>query len=337
MSEIRQNRMTGDWVIVAHERKRRPQQHRAGVSVIDRLPRYDPTCPFCPGNEQQLPGIVVQTAVAEAPGWQVRIVPNKYPVVRPDGLPPHHAASVGIAIEGYGHHEVVIECPRHDADLVTMSDAEIFAVLSACRHRVVALFEKPKIEAVILFRNHGTSSGASLLHPHTQLVALSMVPQWLRLRSEWSQQQYTTSSRCIICDEMEREQIDGTRIVEATQSFLALVPFAASVPFEVWLVPKRHQASFTQISESELADLTGVLRMSLQRLNAVHGNVPYNLVVDSACTSEMHMPHIHWRARIVPDLVTLGGFELGTRLPINPSSPEEDAASLRNVTGASVI
>jgi UDPglucose--hexose-1-phosphate uridylyltransferase len=192
------------------------------------------------------------------------------------------------------------------------------------------LFGSPHIQSVILFRNHGATSGASLVHPHAQVIALDMTPPGLQSRADWAQARYRDRGRCIVCDELEFEQRNGRRVVAETDHFIALVPFAATCPFELRLIPKRHQASFAQIRPVELIEFGSLLRDELRRLEAVLDDPPYNFVVDSAGKSDIGRPDQHWRLRIAPSLVTSGGFELAAGMAINPSNPEDDAEALRN-------
>jgi UDPglucose--hexose-1-phosphate uridylyltransferase len=329
MSELRQDRTTGAWVIVAPERGRRPRQRSAAAPAPDRAPEPEPPCPFCPGNEHLLPGIVEEVSAADPPGWCVRVVPNKYPALRPELAPQPLHAPFHTALEGYGVHEVVIESPRHRADLDSLSDPEISAVVGAYHRRSLMLMRKPGIEAVLLFRNNGRSAGASLRHPHAQLVALPLVPPRLRAMTDWARQRHRESGRCVTCEELDIERADGRRLVEESAHFLLLVPFAATVPFEMWLAPKRHQAGFAEAEAEELADLGVLLRRALARLKAALGDPPYNFVIESPGKGEEGAADQHWRLRIAPDTVIPGGFELGAGIPINPSKPEDDAAALR--------
>jgi UDPglucose--hexose-1-phosphate uridylyltransferase len=325
-SEFRQDRTTGEWVIVAPQRSLRPA-HSLAQAAAPPVP-YDPSCPFCPGNEAQLPGIIAETPAPAPPGWRVRVVPNKFPAVDATAATAENRGR-HVVLAGFGYHEVVIESPRHDADLATMPKEERAAVLSAYRDRLALQQQRDGIEGAILYRNHGSASGASIAHPHAQLIALGMVPPWLKSRLEWARQYYRERSCCAVCDAIELERSDGRRIVEETRQFVALVPFAATVPFETWIIPKRHEASFADMDDGERAEFGDVLQRALLRLKAIHGNPPYNFVVDTAPRSALHVPDFHWRLRIAPNLVTWGGFELGTRMPINPSSPERDAEMLR--------
>jgi UDPglucose--hexose-1-phosphate uridylyltransferase len=336
VTELRQDRTTGAWVIIAPGRKLRPKLV-ATASGSPPVPAFDPQCPFCPGNEAQLPGIIAETPGPAPPGWRVRVVPNKYPALAPDAplgplIPGPH-----VALGGYGAHEVVIDHPRHSADPAAMDDAELEAMIQAYQQRFIALGDRPGIDTVVLFRNHGAASGASLAHSHAQLVALGLATPKVRALAEWGRQQYAVDGRCPTCAEVELETESGERVVEETGHFVALVPFAAERPSELWLIPRRHQPSFADATESELHDFGRLLRRSLQRLQAVHGALAYNCVVDSADTVHRGAPYLHWRLRIMPNLVSWGGFELETGIIINPSSPEVDAGTLRETVAVPAV
>jgi UDPglucose--hexose-1-phosphate uridylyltransferase len=337
MTELRQDRTSGAWVIVAPARKLRPKSPSPERSGPTEGRAFDPACPFCPGNEAQLPGILAETPASTPPGWQVRVVPNKYPALAQDAPSGPTVSAPHVATAGYGAHEVVIEHPRHDADLTTLDDAETRAMVRCYHERFTHLAGLARIETVVLFRNHGAASGSSLPHPHAQLIALPLITPKLRALADWGRQRYDEHGRCVTCSELALEASAGDRVVDETPHFVSLVPFAAERPGEIWIVPKRHQSSFAECAAQELDDFGPVLRQALRRLKATYGNLSYNFVVDSAGHASLGAPYLHWRLRILPNLVTWGGFELGTGIPINPSSPEHDAATLRAASSESSL
>lgn len=331
MSELRQDRTTGKWVIIAPERGFRPHVFSSKRSIGQPPTSFDSACPFCPGNEAKLSGILAETPSSGPPGWRSRVIPNKYPEVRPEAIAVRNIRGHHVTMGAHGYCEVVIESPCHDADIVSMSDDDIGSLVSVYRQRSSELTSRVGIAAAVLFRNRGSTSGASLDHPHTQLVALGMMPPRLLSMAAWAREAWMETGRCPTCDELEAESAEGSRIIAETPSFVALVPFASTVPFEIWLVPKRHQASFAEMDDSEGADLGLLLRDMLQRLKSAHNDPPYNFVVDSFERPRPVGAYVHWRLRIVPNLVTWGGFELGTSIPVTPSSPESDAKVLRTI------
>ena len=327
MSEFRQDSTTGAWVLIAPERARRTRQDRAPERRP--IPAFDPACPFCPGNENLLPEIVSEVAAAAAPGWQVRVAPNKYPAVRED-VSSETGAADARTIEGHGTHRVIIESPRHDADFDTLTGEGLNSVLGVYRAQFAELADRSGTESVILFRNRGVAAGASLPHPHAQIISLPMRPPQIVLSEHWARDHYDRHERCAACSMIQSELEDGRRIVEATAHFAAFVPFAAACPFEIHVYPVRHVPCFAQAAERELADLATLLRRVLRRLKHTIGDAPSNWVLDSAVAREQESPFLHWRLRIRPALAVWGGFELGAGIPINPSLPEKDAGALRS-------
>jgi len=202
-------------------------------------------------------------------------------------------------------------------------------VVASYNQRVAALSRLSNIKTVVLFRNHGSASGASLVHPHAQVIALPLVTPRLRDILEWANRQGRATGRCPTCAELKRLIECGECLVEETEYFLVFVPFAAERPFEQWLVPKRHHASFADTTGDELDDLAPLLRRALQCLRLVHEDPPYSFVIETGGLPEKQNPYLHWRLRIAPKLVTWAGFEIGAGMAINPSQPEKDAEMLR--------
>jgi UDPglucose--hexose-1-phosphate uridylyltransferase len=335
MSELRQDRTTGRWVIIAPQRANRPGLHaltaRPHGDPNPSSKSFEPECPFCPGNEGQLPGIVAEIPATDSPGWAVRVVPNKFPALSGlgntnDGLADRHRVR-----EGYGFHEVIIESPRHNADLVSLADREIDAAIEAYHDRFRHLLAARAIQSVVLFRNHGPWGGASLAHPHAQVLALGFVPHRIACAAEWCERYYKHVGRCPTCDELAAELDLARRILACTPNFVVLVPFAAEHPCEIWLVPRNHQASFADLDPLRRREFARLLRQTLTRLKHARDDPPYNFVIDSADRAHAQAPYVHWRLRIAPDLTTSGGFELGAGTAINPSRPEDDAALLRAI------
>lgn len=335
MSEFRQDSASGRWTVIAPERGRRPRDWAAAGRAEAAPPAFDPRCPFCPGNESMLPRIVEERRTGEAPGWRTRVVPNKFPALFCDTEHEERSQGIYTTATGRGCHEVVIETPRHDAELRAMSDEGVAAVIAACRARYRAHMHHPDIRSVFVFHNHGERAGASLRHPHSQIIATSMVPPRVAERQAWARRQHETTGRCAVCDVLSFEAERGERVVLEGDHFLAFVPFAAAGPGELRLAPKRHRASFADISEDEQRELARLLRRALLGLKRAFGDPPYNHMIVSATKEEAQAPHLHWYLRILPNLVRPAGFEHASGLTVNSSIPEEDAAVLRNAVEVS--
>ena len=329
MSHLRRDPTSGLWVIVAPGRSARPQAKRGDGGAHAPLPPYDSDCPFCPGNEAALPSVIAAVPADQPPGWCTRVVPNKYPAVDGNEGPPHRTSPLEEAARVGGVHQVIIETPRHDLDLTAFDDAHLRVVVSTYRDRCRVLMAREDIRSVILFRNRGVRAGASLRHPHAQIVGLDMVPVAVEMREAAMRRHFEREGRCLICDIVGEERARGTRLVFEDGAFVGVVPFAPSVPSELWLLPKRHAADFGGCDENEIAALAVSLRDALARLARRFEGAPYKIAVDTATKGEGARAHLHWRLRIVPYSSVPGGFELGAGMAIIPTLPEADAAALR--------
>lgn len=262
------------------------------------------------------------------PGWRLRIVPNKFPALLP-GSQQAPQLENPTRRAGAGAHEVVIETAEHDTTWSELPLPRLVEVLEAIRNRMAALESQPGVESVFFFKNHGGAAGATLEHPHSQLLALPMVPALLAAELEGAERYHAGTGRCYFCDLAEREAAGGDRLVLDSGPLVALAPYAARAPFEVWILPKRHQARLEAASESDLACLAQLFQTILRRLERTLGQVAYNLYLHEAPPQSGAPAHYHWHFELIPRLARLAGFEWGAGMFINPVAPEEAARRLR--------
>jgi UDPglucose--hexose-1-phosphate uridylyltransferase len=329
MSEIRQNIATREWVIIATERAKRPEQfvREPRERVTDR-PVYAPDCPFCPGNEEL---DLERLRLPEQGDWIVRVVANRFPALQERGTLHPNFSRFGHALAGIGHHEVVVESRFHNTCPALETLDEIELTLRANRQRGITLHSDPRIAQIIYFKNHGISAGASLLHPHTQLLALPVVPHTIEDRIETAKRHYSAHWECVFCRMRAEEEQAGVRMLAQTAHFSAFVPYAALSPFHVWIVPQRHAASFSDTTDLELRDLATVVRDVLKQMYVGLGDPDYNYVIRTAPRRERTAPYLHWYVSIIPRVIRQAGFELGSGMYINTALPEASAEFLRKV------
>jgi UDPglucose--hexose-1-phosphate uridylyltransferase len=329
MPEIRLNPVTGDWVIIATERARRPEEF---VKRRDHpmLPIHSASCPFCPGNEEMTPKETFR--VADGNGdWLVRSMPNRFPALTPEGELVHRSEDGHAVVSGVGRHEVIVETPRHDLGAALLPVSQLERVLSAYQHRFRAFYQDRRIEHVILFKNHGEGAGTSLQHSHSQVVGMPVMPVQLRNRLEEALRHWSDHGECVYCRCLSEELREGVRVIAQNASFVAFVPHAALSPFHQWVFPKRHSAYFGAVSETELADLATLLAEVLARLHFGLDDPDYNFVIRSLSPADATVKHFHWYLSLIPRVSKAAGFELGTGMFINTALPEASAAFLRNV------
>ncbi|HXE71467.1 MAG TPA: galactose-1-phosphate uridylyltransferase [Candidatus Nitrosotenuis sp.] len=328
MPHLRQNVVTREWVVFAPERARRPEDFaRSAGERTHQRPVYRAECPFCPGHHE--PELLRYPAPEG--GWQVRGLPNKFPALVPGPRPARVGDFFTRSMEGVGHHEVVVESPRHNTTLALMPPEQVLMVLRAWRERNLALGQLPETDHVVIYKNHGPRAGTSLEHPHSQVVSLPVAPSQVHQRMLVAQQHYDDWGLCLGCQVLEAEVADGRRLVARGRHFTAFVPYAAFSPFFLWIFPHRHLGSFCQTSDEELADLALLLREVLARLYHGLGDPSYNLVLRVPSRHFASLPYLHYYLSVVPRLASVAGFEMGTGMFINTSLPEDDAAYLRGV------
>ena len=331
MPQLRQDPTTKEWVIVASERSKRPHDFIKPNPLIEK-PLYKEDCPFCKGNEHLTPHECLayrNGGGADSKEWWVRVIPNKFPALSPEGSLVREETGFFRMMDGVGVHEVVIETPIHSQLLPLMEDTQVEEVLLAYRERYLALREDPRIKLIIVFKNHGEGAGTSLDHPHSQLVGTSVVPSNIRKKLEEAARYYDDHGRCVYCDSIKEELKLGKRIVMDTERFVVLQPFASRSPFETWILPKEHQASFGLISKEDSKRFARVLKTTLFGLYSKLKNPDYNYVIHTAPIKDEQEDYYHWHLQIIPRLTTPAGFELGSGIYINVSLPEETAQFLR--------
>ncbi|MDQ6663726.1 MAG: galactose-1-phosphate uridylyltransferase [Acidobacteriota bacterium] len=328
MPELRKDPITGRWVIIATDRARRPSDFtRQSVSTTG-----SHFCPFCTGNEQKTPPEVLayrNGSARDQPGWSLRVVPNKFPVLGIEGDLNREGEGLFDKMDGIGAHEVIIETTEHAQTLSDMPEKRVEDVLWSFRERMCDLKKDHRLRYVLIFKNHGEAAGATLEHPHSQLIALPVVPKRVLEEVDGGKRYFEFKDRCVYCDIMKQESKAGVRVVAETERFLVIEPYASRFPFETWIVPRRHESHFEEIDQATLQNLSWVLRSTLRKIDKVLEQPPYNFVIHTAPVQETSMPHYHWHMEIMPKLTKVAGFEWGTGFYINPTPPEESAKYLR--------
>lgn len=329
---IRLNKVTSEWVIYAPSRRKRPQDFRRSNQEKSSLINNEDRCPFCLGHEEMTLPPILEMPDRQHNGWQTRVVPNKFPALTPGEHTNRSAQGIYVTMPGYGCHEVVIESPDHHQDIATMSTEAVEIVVETYHKRYIDLMQVHANMMAIIFRNHGLRAGASLSHPHSQIIVTGMVPRHVRWREQEAQRYFDDWARCMYCDILEFESQNSRRVIQENQTFLAFIPFAAEVPFELWIIPKRHQADFGSITDQEKSDFASILHNVLAKLSKKLHDPDYNYVINTAARYKAEEPQVHWYCQIRPRLTTDAGFELGSGVSINPSLPEADADFLNAET-----
>src|SRR6266545_833807 len=332
MPELRKDPVVGRWVIISTERGRRPSDF-----VPEPVRPHLTTCVFCPGSEDKTPPEIVAGRLPgsgpDTPGWSYRVVPNRFPALRIEGELEASAEGLFDRMEGIGAHEVVIETPDHRASLATMPLEAAANVLLAYRERVVDLKKDGRFQYVLVFKNHGESAGASLEHPHSQLIATPIIPIMVTEELVGSAEYYGRKERCVWCDIIRQERRGRRRLIQDRDGFVVIAPFAPRFPFETWILPDQHRSAFEDSDVDALRGAAGVLQDFLRRMNRVLNEPAFNFMLHTAPLHEPALDHFHWHLEVIPKLTRVAGFEWGSGFFINPVAPEDAALALRESAG----
>jgi UDPglucose--hexose-1-phosphate uridylyltransferase len=337
--EFRRDPLHHTWVVFSPERQRRPQDYSPAILHAGTLD------PFAGGNERLTPPEVYAIREPDTkpntPGWRVRVVPNRYPAMRIEGELQANPEGLYDRLSGIGAHEVVIETPDGDLALEELPLPAIAEVLASYRERILDLEKDHRFQHIYVFKNVGPSAGASLVHAHSQVVALPLVPSLVEGKLIRAREHYAAKQRSLFSDILHIERTEGLRLVAENDGYFLFCPYASRFPFELAIFPKRHHPDFVSCSPTELHDLAEVLRFALQRLNAVLEKPGYNLLLHTAplrrTSTERFASTRHdycWHVEIVPRFNPLAGFEIGLGAYINTVYPEEAARFLRGEVNA---
>lgn len=339
MPELRKDPIVGRWVIVATERGKRPSEYQSQpLEAIERSKD-----PFIEGNEHLTPAEIYAVrgpnSKPNGPGWQVRVVPNRFPALRVEGDLNKEGWGIYDRMNGIGAHEVIIETPDPNLQLEQQTVEAISHVLEAYRVRMTDLLHDSRFRYILIFKNHGREAGATLPHPHSQLIATPVTPNHVREKLEGAKQYFAYKDRSIFEDILRQELREGLRLVYENAGFVAFCPFASRFPFEVTIMPRRQTPDFYDIQPEEKRLLAEALKITLQKVNKALNRPQYNYILHTAPARRPRQGYwmtidqdYRWHIEILPRLTLIAGFEVGSGFYINPTPPEDAAKYLREIT-----
>jgi UDPglucose--hexose-1-phosphate uridylyltransferase len=326
MSQLRLDPMTGRWVVIAGERSHRPSDF-----LPRRLPVEDePTrpCPFCPGHETVASPVLASYGT---PGsWQVRVVSNLYPAF--SGSEPMvvtHLGPLFTQAPASGAHDVLVLSPVHNDSWADLSDSHAALVMQALRDRMLEHAATPGLRYSQAVVNSGREAGASIEHPHGQLLSMPFIPGeaanelagFARFRGN-----------CLLCAALDAEEEAEIRILHADDRAVTFSPFWSGTPYELLVVPRAHDQHLYHSDDDDLAAVGRSVQLALAAVRSRLGDIAYNIVFHSA--PFRLEGDFHWHVHLLPKISTRGGFEMGSGVLINIVPPERAADDLRAAVGA---
>lgn len=338
MPELRKDPITHRWVIIATERGKRPMDFTPAPP--------DPEgagCPFCPGQESKTPPEIYAFRDPHSgqnkPGWNVRVVPNKFPALRIEGDLGKEGSGIFDKMNGIGAHEVIIESPDHTMTLDQHPIEHIGRVIETWKLRMMDLLRDSRFRYILIFKNHGRTAGASLSHPHSQLIATPVTPSVVKTELAGAKEYFDYKDRSVFEDTLRQELKEGERLVYENAGFVSYCPFASRFPFEICIQPRKSAADFHTITPNEILSLADCLKVTLSKLGKALNNPHYNYIIHTAPSRYPRRGYwdtidqdFCWHIEIMPRLTQVAGFEWGSGFYINPTIPEEAAKYLREIS-----
>ena len=330
MSELRQNFATKEWVVIATERARRPEEMARHSQRKPAAP-FVANCPFCPGNEKLTPAEIMRIPTSTEVPWHARVIPNKFAALSREVQPTRTVHRSLRSVNGFGVHDVIVETPDHSEVMALMPDSYMAEILRIYKIRYDELSLDRRIALITIFKNHGPDAGTSLEHPHSQIIATPVISLQVRERFQHALRHFDDYGECMFCQMLEEELEEQSRIVAISEHFAALELYASPAPFCTHIYPRRHMASFGDVSAMEINDLARMLRSILAKLYHGLADPDFNFTIRSAPAESVGVKYFHWYLSVIPRLTRMAGFELGSGMFINTVLPEAAAEFLRKV------
>ncbi len=330
------NPITGEWTIIATERAKRPHLPNRAEEIIHSGDAHDPECFFCYGNEYTTPPEVFsyreKQGAPDSPGWTLRVVPNKYSALSLNGeFSIENKGLLEFSSHARGSAEVVIESPHHTLNTALFPEPQIELLLKAYKQRYNFLCQDPSVKYIAMFKNNGSPAGASLSHPHSQIIATPVIPPLIEQELAGAKKYFKEHNRCVYCDMAESELENRSRIIYENNEFLAFAPYASKSPFETWVMPRFHSSAYNRLNDKQLKSLSEVWKKVLYKIYRGLDNPPYNYFIHTSPTQENAGNFFHWHMELIPKMTIMAGFELGTGMCINIAIPEQSAEYLRGI------
>ncbi|MBI4138324.1 MAG: DUF4921 family protein [Candidatus Wildermuthbacteria bacterium] len=336
-SELRYDPVSQDWVVIATGRARRPDsfaKDRKSVVLADSVEE----CPFEDMDTQKTPTLMISRGarreiVAGAPlpqDWTTVSFPNKYPAFAPEGSFVTRIQGPYEATDGIGFHEVVAT-RDHARDVADFTLPEAEELLAAYQTRFLELKKVEFVNYISIFKNKGAGAGASIAHPHSQIVAIPMLDPEIEGSIRGSQSYYAKKGTCVHCDMLEYDRKEKIRVVYENEKFVAVCPFASIVAFETRIYPIHHASRFEETSKEDIGFFADALVLALGKIKKALGDPDYNYFIHTSPTDSGEYGHYHWHVEILPKSAHWAGFELSTGIPISTLEPEKAAEFLRTI------
>ncbi|MFA6973899.1 MAG: DUF4921 family protein [Parcubacteria group bacterium] len=330
LTELRQDLVTGDWVVISTIRSKRPDEFKQAKKV-ETVSHDEASCLFCDpvASGQEKDVLIYNTADGD---WTLRVFPNKYPAfsMPKGGIIRHKEEGPYFWMDGVGYHEVIVT-RDHYKHIGQMDPLAVAEIIDAYQSRFIDLMNKKSVNYIEVFHNHGESAGAHIFHPHSQLAAIPVISPYIKSELDGAELYWKANKDCVYCAMIEWEGENGKRLVFENSDFIAFCPFASRAAFEVWIMPKKHKPYFERITDKEKVEAGEALHAVIKKIAGALNNPDFNFYIHTSPCDGKDYPHYHWHIEILPRTAEWAGFEISTGIEISTIQPEVAAEYLRNI------
>lgn len=326
-------------MIIAENRLRKPDLMKEAPETADENLKH---CPFEYGNEtlsgNEIFAIRDKDGVKNGTGWKTRVVPNLYNALSVEAEKNNRRIGFFERRDGLGAHEVIIETPNHYARIDQYSQEEFENYIKTIMARINDLERDMRLEYIQVFKNSGKYAGASVPHPHSQILATPFIPKEIKERLVIQKEYFEKHGRSLIGDLVDEEIRLNERIIYENATFVVFAPYASCFPFEILIAPKQPLSKITKLTQHQLGDLAKAMQVIFKRLHRELGDFPFNMLFfNMPPMSAQNDPDFFYKMddyyrfhiNITPRIYHLAGFEISTGMQINPVPPELAASRLR--------
>jgi len=326
LTELRQDLVTGDWVVIATGRAKRPEDFaKLKRSAVEEDPNK--LCFLCHPEEtgQEKDVLIYNTKDGD---WSLRVFPNKFPAFSRSRMPKHFEEGPYFGMDGTGYHEIIVARDHHK-QIALLDPLEVAEIIDAYQERYIDLMNKKSVNYIEIYHNHGREAGATAVHPHSQLMAIPVISPYVKGELEGAELYWKSNKDCVYCAMIEWEAEHEKRVIFENNNFIAFCPYSSRAAFEVWVMPKKHKPYFERILDKEKRELAEALQFSVNKIYKALGDPAYNFYIHTSPCDGKDYPHFHWHIEIIPRTSIWAGFELSTGIEISTIQPEVAAEYLR--------
>jgi UDPglucose--hexose-1-phosphate uridylyltransferase len=340
MNELRKDPLLNRWVAVMKDSKTLDFYLSETWSKIETVKDTEKDCMLCLSMASETPKEIfsIRDETSTAPlRWHTKVIPWPNYVFQIEGDLGRKAVGMYDSMNSLGANEIIIEHPLHNIQPEEAGIKQMGYVLKTYKYRYMDLERDFRLRYTIIYKDCNNSSGIGG-HAHSKVISPPVIPKGIKDELDGARQFYYYKERCIFCDMLTEELALGKRVIMETRDFTAFIPYAPRMPFECWILPKRHDCAYQSITDSEIDDLALILSSVIKKFKKAFKGIPCGYVIHNAPNRMPRKDYwhtigedFHWHIEVMPRLKAETGFEVSSDFYVLHTSPEDAAKFIQEV------